>query len=184
MNAWIQRLLWVAGLVVALTAVNVTIAGHEKTLAKGRVVLLQLAPVDPRSLMQGDYMALRFEVATPILNAATEAKLLDGYAVLTIDGNGVGTFSRLFTPGETLADNAQKLQFRTRNNGIRIVTDAYFFQEGTGDSFEAAKFGQFRVNADGTALLVAMLDADRRVIEPKLKLRNDDQSKGGVEVRG
>jgi uncharacterized membrane-anchored protein len=184
MSAWIQRLLWVAGLVLALTAVNVTIAGHEKTLASGRVVLLQLAPVDPRSLMQGDYMALRFDIATPILNAASEAKLLDGHAVLVIDQNGVGTFSRLLKPGETLAENLQKLQLRTRKNGIRIVTDAYFFQEGTGDAFAAAKFGQFRVNADGTALLVAMLDAERRVIEPKMKPRKDDQSKGGVEVRG
>ncbi|WP_341649050.1 GDYXXLXY domain-containing protein [Thauera humireducens] len=43
---------------VALKAIH----DREQTLAHGQVVLVQLAPVDPRSLMQGDYMALRFAI--------------------------------------------------------------------------------------------------------------------------
>ena len=30
-------------------------------MTEGSVILLQTAPIDPRSLMQGDYMALRFQ---------------------------------------------------------------------------------------------------------------------------
>ncbi|MFX7329222.1 GDYXXLXY domain-containing protein, partial [Acinetobacter baumannii] len=35
-------------------------AQKEMLLKEGQLVLLPLAPVDPRSLMQGDYMALRY----------------------------------------------------------------------------------------------------------------------------
>jgi uncharacterized membrane-anchored protein len=49
--------------VAALTAVNFSIAAKERLLAHGRIVVLELAPVDPRSLMQGDYMQLNYRVA-------------------------------------------------------------------------------------------------------------------------
>ena len=39
-----------------LVAVNVSIWQKEQLLDHGKVVLLPLAPVDPRSLMQGDYI--------------------------------------------------------------------------------------------------------------------------------
>src|SRR5690606_19512775 len=54
------------GIVAAWLLVGVVVVhavlGFERTLRDGQLVLLELAPVDPRSLMQGDYMALRFAV--------------------------------------------------------------------------------------------------------------------------
>ena len=49
-----------------LGAVNVSIWHKEQLLANGKTVFLALAPVDPRSLMQGDYMALRFKLERDI----------------------------------------------------------------------------------------------------------------------
>ena len=49
--------------IVVLVRVNLSIAARERQLASGRLVYLELAPVDPRSLMQGDYMALRYRMA-------------------------------------------------------------------------------------------------------------------------
>src|SRR5690606_22795049 len=61
-RSW-RRLGWLAtGLVLVLTVVNVDIYRKESLLAEGKPVILQLRPVDPRSLMQGDYMALNFQV--------------------------------------------------------------------------------------------------------------------------
>ena len=54
------------GLVILLL-VNRAIWDKEQQLRDGRVVLLALAPVDPRSLMQGDYMRLRYAVETDAL---------------------------------------------------------------------------------------------------------------------
>ena len=45
-----------------LAVFNVAIYRNERLLASGETLYLELAPVDPRSLMQGDYMRLRYAV--------------------------------------------------------------------------------------------------------------------------
>lgn len=172
MNATLQRILWLVGATLIFGGVNLSIAGHERTLTDGRVVLLELAPQDPRSLMQGDYMTLRFAVARPVSDAARKAEMGHGRAVLRIDANGVGQFVRL-NGGEglgsgsaVLQSNEQLLEFRLRGNETRIVTNAYFFKEGTGKDFERARYGELHVNAGGTALLAALLDDKRQQIMP------------------
>jgi uncharacterized membrane-anchored protein len=167
MKVWTQRMLWVTGLAVALGAVNTTIAGHERTLREGRRIVLQTAPVDPRSLMQGDYMALRFAIAQPITDAAIRAAITQGQALLNVDDKGVAQFVRLLERNESIAADQQRLDFRMRSGGVRIVTDAYFFEEGTGSAFEAARFGEFRVNENGTALLTGLLnETQQRIVPP------------------
>ena len=49
--------------------VNFAIWQKQTHLDKGEEIFLELAPVDPRSLMQGDYMALRFELSDAIQKA-------------------------------------------------------------------------------------------------------------------
>ena len=55
-----KRVLWVV-LGMILVVANFSIAGKERVLREGQTVLLQLAPLDPRSLIQGDFMALRHQ---------------------------------------------------------------------------------------------------------------------------
>jgi uncharacterized membrane-anchored protein len=167
MTTNMQRILWLLGAVVIFGGVNLNIAGHERTLNKGRVVLLELAPRDPRSLMQGDYMALRFAVAGPVSDAARKAEMNHGRVVLRLDANGVGQFVRLNgveIGNALLRSDEQLLEFRLRGNETRIVTNAYFFKEAHGKDYERARYGQLRVNADGTALLAALLDDKRQPI--------------------
>ena len=64
-----ERLIVVAALVLILVLINWQIWSKERHLAEGEVVFLELAPVDPRSLMQGDYMALRFALANRVWSA-------------------------------------------------------------------------------------------------------------------
>lgn len=68
MKHWRSILLW-GGLLLALAVANRGIVQRERILSDGRVVLMELQPVDPRSLMQGDYMALRFAVVDEIRDA-------------------------------------------------------------------------------------------------------------------
>ena len=77
-----------------LASINFNIYQREQLLSNGRVVLLELAPVDPRSLMQGDYMALRFGVANQAFAGKDLQTLDDGHLVLTVDERDVATFSR------------------------------------------------------------------------------------------
>ncbi|NYT64359.1 GDYXXLXY domain-containing protein [Alcaligenaceae bacterium] len=56
------------GLLLILAVVNNGIYQREKILSTGASVVLELAPVDPRSLMQGDYMTLNFNVVHQVWN--------------------------------------------------------------------------------------------------------------------
>ena len=150
-----------AGLLV-LAAVNWNIYGRERLLETGRVVLLELAPVDPRSLMQGDYMALRFRAADQGLGrgrGTTGAD--DGYIVVRVGEHAVGTFARR-EGGEPLAEGEVRLRYRLREGQVKFATNAYFFQEGTARKYASARYGEFRVAPNGDLLLTHLVGADFR----------------------
>ena len=140
---------------VILAFVNLEIAGKERILREGTSVLLELAPVDPRSLLQGDYMALRYAMTDEVARAAAEQGVRDGRIVIELDEAGVARFVRIHD-GEPLTDGQHLLQFRKRGESVRLASDAWFFQEGTADAYRGARFGELRVAADGQALLVAV----------------------------
>jgi len=56
---WKRGLLAGAGM-LALVVANAAIWEKEALISTGQVVFVELAPVDPRSLMQGDYMTLNY----------------------------------------------------------------------------------------------------------------------------
>jgi uncharacterized membrane-anchored protein len=146
-----------AGLLVLL-AVNWNIHGREQLLAHGRVVLLELAPVDPRSLMQGDYMALRFMVEG-MARGDPGKQAEDGHIVIKLGERGVGKFVRR-DAGEPLAADEARLRYRVREGKVKFATNAFFFQEGSAKLYERARFGEFRVAPGGDLLLTHMIGAD------------------------
>jgi uncharacterized membrane-anchored protein len=145
-----------AGLLV-LGAVNWTIHGRERLLETGQVVLLELAPVDPRSLMQGDYMRLNFRIGADIrrLERARGAAG-DGRVVVRLGEHAVGSFVRQ-DGGEALATGELRLRYRVREGDVKFATNAYFFQEGTGSLYARARYGEFRVAPDGELLLTHLV---------------------------
>lgn len=163
-------LFWL-GLGLCLGTPALLIAEKEHLLAHGRRVLLPLAPVDPRSLMQGDYMALRYAVAQPLQTALEEAAPprsedgeprlpRSGTFILKIDGADVGSFARL-DDGGPLAPDEQRLRFKRARFEPTFGAESYFFEEGRGEYYEAAKFGELRIDANGRVLLAGLRDSDR-----------------------
>ena len=144
----------VAGLAILVLA-NHSIYSRERLLAEGRVVLLELAPVDPRSLMQGDYMALQFRASTDAFRGRPREGLADGHIVLQMDASGVGKFKRL-DDGAPLAADEVRIRYRVREDQVKFATNAYFFQEGHAKYYERARYGEFRVAPDGECLLTGM----------------------------
>ena len=152
-----KKIAVLAGIAI-LVLVNYTIYSRERLLAEGSTVLLELAPVDPRSLMQGDYMALRFQVANALRTSTRgNESRTDGLAVVALDERRVGTFVRV-DQGTPLAANEMKIRYRVRNDQVKFATNAFFFQEGTSQLYARAKFGEFRVDPKGDAILVALKD--------------------------
>jgi uncharacterized membrane-anchored protein len=154
MRKWIV----VLATLVVLAVVNFTIADREKLLVEGRVVLLELAPVDPRSLMQGDYMALRLKVANDAFGWS-QRKLKDGQIVVALGEHGVAVFKR-FADESAPAVNEIKLRYRIRDGQVKFGTNAFFFQEGTASRYEKARYGEFRVAPSGDMILTGLRGAD------------------------
>jgi len=168
MNRTLYRWLAGGGLLLVLGAVNVAVWQREQLLEHGTTVMLELAPVDPRSLMQGDYMALRFALAQKLLPPGDgRAIATDGYAVVQRDDRQVGSYLRPYRDGEALAANESRIRYRLRDRDVRIVTNAWFFKEGSGDVFAAARYGELRVAANGDALLTGMRDKDLKLLVAK-----------------
>lgn len=163
-----KAIVLVAGLIV-LALANYTVYSRERLLAEGRVVLLQLAPLDPRSLMQGDYMALRFKAANDAFGADNAGRALpDGKIILALDQRAIGTFAR-FDDGSTLGAGEVRMRYRIRNGRPKFATNAFFFQEGDAPKYAAARYGEFRVAADGEAILTGLRDKDARPLGQGLR---------------
>ncbi len=166
------------GMLLSLILVNLSIFQKEQHLADGQTVLLKLAPVDPRSLMQGDYMALRFEIANDLFNVLPleeSDSLLGGRYVSTqgqivvyVDEWGVGHLDALYE-GQPLNKNQLVMNYRLRNDVVKFATNAFFFEEGQADVFEIAEYGQFKVADDGELLLVAMFDKNLKKLGDEAK---------------
>lgn len=184
MNSFSQRrsiFAFIVGLLILL-AVNWTIFAREKLLTEGRIVLLELAPVDPRSLMQGDYMALRFQVATdafPNVNLNWRRGFMveqksdvptDGHLLLNVDEHGVGHFQKIAQTAEKVQSNQVLMRYRIRSNQVKFGTNAYFFEEGQADSYAKAKYGAFRVAPNGDMILTALHGADYVQLQNKVSL--------------
>lgn len=154
-----------AGLAV-LGAANWTIYQRERHLAEGAVVLLELAPIDPRSLMQGDYMALRFKVEVDAFGRVRKDDLADGRIVVRQDERGVAAFVRR-DAGEPLAANELRLRYRVRNGRVKFATNAFFFQEGQARLYERARYGEFRATPEGELLLTHLRGEDLARLGPR-----------------
>jgi uncharacterized membrane-anchored protein len=170
---------WLAGLVIllALIAVNAGIWQKEQILKQGAVMILPLAPVDPRSLMQGGYMALSYAITQALQQELSRQRQVcdsvpqtpclpvSGKIIVTVNEQRQVTQAR-FDSGEPLKPGELRVKYHMNAGMLTVGTNAYFFQEGHGGRFASARYGAFRVGQDGTALLTAMLDEHGKMIQP------------------
>ena len=157
MNTFVSRLLIVLGALVVLGLVNHSIYGKERIIRSGETIYLELAPVDPRSLMQGDYMALRFRLVDSIELGRSDGAMssASGTVPIELDGRRVATLGA--------GADSLHLRYRIRGGAVWLGTNAYFFEEGTADRYSAARFGEFKLDRDsGEAVLVGLCDGELR----------------------
>jgi uncharacterized membrane-anchored protein len=169
MNKIRYIVLWLV-LLLLLVLTNWSIFRNEQLLANGQVVLLELAPVDPRSLFQGDYMALRYALTNEVTPSDWPIR---GTIVVQLDDNGVATFHRLHNPAQSLAANELLLEYHIQSNSfdwrgdtIFIGVESFFFQEGHAEFYEAAEYGELRVDSTGKSLLVGLRDENFQPLGP------------------
>src|SRR5690606_313872 len=132
-------------------------------LNNGAVVKLQIEPLDPRSLLQGDYVRLNYTISTLPADVAETLEETDHVrlqVVLAPDANGVHGFKRVYERGEALG--ADEIMLTGKWSGYREVyygIETYFVPEGTGLEVERnAAYAYVRVGAGGDALLERLSD--------------------------
>lgn len=145
------------GLLVLLVA-NAAIWQKENVIKNGTAVFVELAPADPRSLMQGDYMSLRFALPAPSEDAAPPEASTPQLVART-DGRGVAQLLR-FRDQHPLAKGEFVINLVYKDGQWVLVTDAWYFKEGEAARWGKARYGEFRVGPDGRALLVGLRGPD------------------------
>jgi uncharacterized membrane-anchored protein len=140
--------------VLVLFVANGAIWQKENLIAHGSPVYVELAPADPRSLMQGDFMRLNYRL--PVDDKDRSSSMIGDkrlHIVARNDAHGVATLLRVHQ-GQALATDEYLLELTPHHNGWILVSDAWFFREGEANRWAGAKYGEFRVLPDGRALLV------------------------------
>ena len=150
----------VFGALAVLLVANIGIWQKEDLIAHGVAIFVELRPVDPRSLMQGDYMQLNFAVPGGFFRSTDEFQEdTRPHVIAKREAGGVAKLQRM-EDGTPLAPDEFRIELAPKNGQWVLVTDAWFFKEGEGERWAKAKYGEFRVAADGRALLVGLRGAD------------------------
>lgn len=121
----------------------------EESYKKRNYFYLEIAPVDPRSLMQGDYMILNHVIENKAWGKIHEMQLKDdrairkGYIVVKIDENKIAQFVDVVERIDK-SDNKDLLfiSFKTNGYAININANSFLFQEGEAKNYENSKYSK------------------------------------------
>ncbi|CAM3791686.1 GDYXXLXY domain-containing protein [Litorimonas haliclonae] len=137
----------------------------NKVRDDGQTVYLDLRPVDPRALMLGDYMRLRYtEERVP------EGRDIDdlppkGAFVMTLNENNVGSFSHLDSKAK-ISSNEVRFNYTRTNRSLTFGAPRFYFENGTAQTYENARYGVFKVSPAGKAILVNLADEKFKTLRP------------------
>lgn len=148
--------IWLGAALILIT-LNCAIWEREQLLKTGEVVYLKLAPVDPRSLMQGDYMVLRYDIAREV--KAEDLASISGRLIIQLAADQVAHFSR-HDDGLELAKDERYLAYKHRR-GAQFGIESFFFQEGTAEQYANATHAKIKLSPDGKAILIDLVNLTR-----------------------
>jgi len=159
-----------AALAVVLALANWDITEKRAVVANGQILLLELRPVDPRSLFQGDYMDLTLAPETMPDAAIISTLPYHGTVILSLDENRIGRFARL-DDGAALQPHELRVQYRRHQDWLGPRLDygarSFFFQEGDAGLYQNAKYALLRVAEDGGTVLTDLAGPDHAAIKSR-----------------
>lgn len=152
----------ILNLIILIIYINWSILQKEKTIKEGVLALFELVPVDPRSLMQGDYMDLRYAIA----RASRKAKIPSrGYCVVKLDDNKIAQSVRFQATTSPLEEGEYLVKYFKSRRNLNLGAESYFFEEGTGERYEKGKYGGLRIDDAGNSILIGLYDEGFQLIE-------------------
>jgi uncharacterized membrane-anchored protein len=186
------RRLWLAVVAVALgqaLVLGYMIWDRTSLLANGREVVLDVIPVDPRSLFRGDYVILGYDISRFNLPPGTTppAKSAPFYVTLRKTGEAWQQVAGAATPPASV--NADEVVIKGRVDyvwppgpdkpqdptvvGVSYGIESFFVPEGTGRELEKM-VGEKKISAliavgdGGDAAIKGLISEGKRVYEEPL----------------
>lgn len=158
-----KRPILLVSLLLVLLLFNRSVWQKEATLKNGTLVLIPLAPVDPRSLMQGDFMRLNYNLG----ERPSVTRLANrGYAIVRLNDSNIAHIVRYQPALQPLHDGERPVRYFLGNRGsIRIGAESYFFEEGTAEKYDSAKYGALKVDDKGNSVLHGLYNAQLQLIK-------------------
>lgn len=167
MNRRFKAAFW--GIAAAQLALLVALIGlKEYTLNAGTIVVLQTVPVDPRSLLQGDYVALRYKISSlpphrqnlPV-GATVYVALVERGGVWEAEAAGYDSVrpksGTLFIKGAVAP-----------NGLVDFGIGTYFVPEGAGHLIERARDVKVKVSVlDGGSAVIKEVLINGKPFNPK-----------------
>ena len=139
---------------LSLVVFSVIMMKHEVHLASGYPMYAKLAPLDPRSILQGDYMQLRYDLGLSDEGEPTDLHRATVY--VATDSRGVIMSSRWQADGT----HDRPLELQGGQWLWHPAVDSFMFAEGLADCYGQAKFAKLSVTDDGQAMLTDLVGED------------------------
>lgn len=128
---------WIMISIMTFTAIlGISVAQTEYAIANGEDILLETLPVDPRDIMRGDYVTLRFKITADARIRAEEKNIHqygDVFITYTKTPENIVEFKDVFSsePNEPFIKGEQNSW-----RGISIGAEKFFVPEGKGLTIE------------------------------------------------
>lgn len=152
--------------ILTLAVVDIIVWQREMLIAHGTRLYVELAPVDPRSLMQGDYMRLRFRLPPEIQERSASEGQGAPVVIAQYDARKIAVGWHEDTPGSGLGSHEVRVRLRLLDGDWGLATNAWLFREGEGRCWALARYGELRIGPDGQAILVGLTNEQLRPIKP------------------
>ena len=182
----IKKMLLIANIVILFIVTAFSAIKEENYKKLDSYFYLELAPVDPRSLLQGDYMILNYDITDKVrdfihnnrtyiyggedeneVDEIKEARKLahskKAYVAIRLDENKVARYVKI-TKEKTDEKDLLFIAYKTDGFNVDINANSYFFQEGTGDKYQNAVYSKVVLVGDKLRL-VDLRDKDFKEIK-------------------
>lgn len=148
-----------------LVLIGAQIAKSEYILATGDLIKLELQPLDPRSLIQGDYVILSYSI-TPIELNENVKQNDKVQVILSPNEEGVYKYTGVYKhKGEfnkeyRMTDTDVMINARYNGwNGLIYGIESFFVPEGTGREVERnARYAYVKVASNGDSILIELTE--------------------------
>jgi uncharacterized membrane-anchored protein/uncharacterized membrane protein len=165
--SFLKTKLLMISLVIGLqfVLIGAQIAKSEYILSTGDLIKLELQPLDPRSLIQGDYVILSYSISSiEVNNNVKQGEKVQ--VILSPNEAGVYEYTGVYTyKGElnkeyTITDADVMINARYDGwSGLIYGIESFFVPEGTGREVERnARYAYVKVASNGDSILIKLTE--------------------------